>query len=93
MSAKDRQVAGGHYKNMAIQPIEYIAQNNLNWYQGNIVKYATRYPHKGCAVDDLRKIIHYAELALEAQCEEVGDKDYPSPVLNTAIHPDDGIMG
>ena len=83
MSAKDRQVAGGHYKDMAIQPIEYITGNNLNWYQGNIIKYATRYPFKGCSVDDLRKIIHYAELALEdelsSDCEHVDDSDYRVP--------------
>ena len=99
MSAKDRQVAGGHYKGMAIQPIDYIAGNDLNWYQGNIVKYATRYPFKGCAVDDLRKIIHYAELALEAEMEEVSDKDYQLEKLDTAppvrlkTHPLDGELG
>lgn len=77
MSAKDRQVAGGHYQKMAIQPIDYITENDLNWFQGNMVKYATRYPHKGCAVDDLRKIIHYAELALEAETQVITDRDYP----------------
>lgn len=65
------QVAGDHYKNMKIQPIEFIQANNLGFIQGNIVKYATRYPHKGCPVDDLRKIIHYAQLALQIEFDEV----------------------
>ena len=71
MSAKDYQVGGDHYARQAIQPIEYIQKNQLDFIQGNIVKYATRYPHKGCPVDDLRKIIHYAELAIDALQEPV----------------------
>jgi hypothetical protein len=66
MSALDKQIDGTHYKDMAIQPIEYITKNKLDWYQGNIVKYASRHHNKGGA-DDLRKVIHYAELALEDQ--------------------------
>lgn len=65
MPPSDRQVGGDHYKNLAIQPLDYIMQNQLDYIQGNIVKYATRYPHKGQARDDLNKIIHYAQLALE----------------------------
>lgn len=66
MSALDKQEGGNHYKDMPIQPITFITKNKLDWYQGNIVKYATRHHNKGGA-DDLRKVIHYAELALEAQ--------------------------
>lgn len=66
MSALDKQEGGTHYKDMPIQPIEFITKNKLDWYQGNIVKYASRHHSKGGA-DDLRKVIHYAELALEAQ--------------------------
>jgi hypothetical protein len=66
MSALDKQIDGTHYKDMPIQPIEFITKNKLDWYQGNIVKYASRHHNKGGA-DDLRKVIHYAELALEAQ--------------------------
>ena len=62
--ASDRQVGGSHYKNFAIQPSEYIRKNDLGWYEGNIVKYATRHRAKG-GREDLLKVIHYAELALE----------------------------
>jgi len=65
MGAKDTQVGGDHYSKMGIQPIEYIMENGLNFVQGNIIKYATRYPHKGQAVDDLRKIKHYCDLEIE----------------------------
>ena len=69
MSALDKQEGGTHYLEMPIQPIEYITKNKLDWYQGNIVKYASRHHNKGGA-DDLRKVLHYAKLALEAQYGE-----------------------
>lgn len=69
MSALNSQVGGVHYTILGIQPIEYIHRNGLNWFQGNIVKYATRYPQKNRA-EDLRKIIHYATLALEIEYGE-----------------------
>jgi hypothetical protein len=66
MSALDTQVGGNHYSNMKIQPIEFIVKNNLDWYQGNVIKYTCRHKSKNKA-QDLRKAIHYLQLALEAQ--------------------------
>lgn len=63
-SALDTQVSGSHYKDMKIQPIEYIEANQLTYIQGNLVKYATRYITKNGA-EDLRKIIHYCQLEIE----------------------------
>jgi hypothetical protein len=60
-SALDTQVGGNHYKDMAIQPIEFTHKNGLNFCQGNIIKYATRYKAKN-GVEDLKKVKHYAEL-------------------------------
>jgi hypothetical protein len=59
----DRQVGGDHYKNLGIQPIDYILSNGLGFAEGNIIKYTTRYRQKG-GVEDLRKVIHYAELLI-----------------------------
>ena len=58
------QVGGTHYLDMPIQPVEYIAKNNIPFIEGCIIKYACRHRNKGRA-EDLRKIIHFAELALE----------------------------
>lgn len=66
MSALDKQVGGKHYKEYAIQPIEYSFYNKLNFLQGNIVKYATRYKDKK-GKEDLLKVIHYAELLIELE--------------------------
>lgn len=68
-SALDVQIAGTHYKDCKIQPIEYIHANGLDFFQGNIVKYATRHKVKN-GVADLRKVIHYCQLALELQYGE-----------------------
>ena len=67
MSAKDKQISGDHYRKGGIQPIEYIHANEMDFMTGNIIKYATRWPYKGQALSDLRKVIHYAELLIEAE--------------------------
>lgn len=64
IKASERQVGGTHYKDKAIQPIEYILKNGLGFCEGNIVKYITRYADKG-GVQDIDKVIHYAELLRE----------------------------
>lgn len=64
MSSRDRQVGGDHYKTLGIQPIDYIVANDLDWFQGNIVKYTTRHHAKGGKAD-LEKVIHYAQMAIE----------------------------
>ena len=57
------QVGGDHYKNYKIQPYEFIRKNNLNHYQGVIIKYVVRYLQKG-KQEDLKKIIHYTKLEI-----------------------------
>jgi hypothetical protein len=69
MSANDIQVGGSHYKDNAIQPWDYIVANNLGYLEGNVVKYITRWRQKG-GVDDLRKVVHYAEKLIEVATKE-----------------------
>ena len=63
------QVGGNHYKDFKIMPIEYISKNNLDFLEGNIVKYVSRHRNKNGA-EDIKKIIHYAELILELEYGE-----------------------
>lgn len=65
----DRQVGGDHYVSLPIQPSHYIRANDLGWYEGNVVKYITRYKQKGGRAD-IEKVIHYAQLILEELNEE-----------------------
>jgi hypothetical protein len=69
MRANDVQVGGNHYKDNAIQPWDYIVANNLGYLEGNVVKYITRWRQKG-GVDDLRKVVHYAEKLIEVATKE-----------------------
>lgn len=66
MSALDTQVGGDHYKNMAIQPVEFISKNNLSFLQGTAIKYITRYRQKG-GRQDLEKAIHTIRLMIEQE--------------------------
>jgi len=61
-----RQVGGSHYKDMAIQPSEFIFKNNLNWLEGNIVKYTCRHAKKN-GIQDLEKARHYLDLLIQWQ--------------------------
>ena len=65
-TALDTQVAGDHYKNKAIQPIQYIHANNLGFCEGNVIKYVTRHKDKNGRAD-IEKAIHYLELLLELE--------------------------
>jgi hypothetical protein len=66
MSALDKQIGGSHYKDMAIQPVEYIHKNGLGFCEGNVVKYITRWKTKN-GIEDLKKVIHYAELLIQME--------------------------
>ena len=61
-----KQVGGSHYKDKAIQPIEYIHANNLGFCAGNVIKYVTRYKDKN-GVQDLEKAKHYLEMLIELE--------------------------
>ena len=63
--AIDKQIGGNHYKAYKIQPIEFIVQNNLDFIQGNIIKYALRNKAGEDPIEKWNKIIHYCELAKE----------------------------
>lgn len=65
----DVQVAGGHYKNKKIQPVEYIHANNLGFLEGCIVKRITRWRDKPAKerFEDLEKIKHEVDLLIEME--------------------------
>ena len=62
----ETQIGGDHYRIGLIQPIEYILANDLNFPDGNIVKYITRHRRMGGeVVNDIKKLIQYAEFILQ----------------------------
>ena len=58
------QIGGKHYRNMKIQPAEFINENKLLFAEGNAIKYICRHQSKGKA-EDIEKAIHYLEMILE----------------------------
>ena len=68
MSAYDKQIGGSHYKDMTIQPSEFINKNKLLFAEGNAIKYICRHKQKG-ERQDLEKAKHYIDMILE--------RDYP----------------
>lgn len=66
MESLKQQVGGTHYKDMKIQPIEFIHANGLDFLQGNVVKYVTRFRAKN-GKQDLLKAKHYIDLLIELE--------------------------
>jgi hypothetical protein len=69
-----KQIGGDHYKNMIIQPSEFINKNNLPFAEGNAIKYLCRHKQKG-QKKDLEKAIHYCQMAIE---RDYPDKEKPN---------------
>lgn len=53
-----------HYKKLDIEPIDYILANKMNFCEGNIIKYVSRYKEKG-GKEDLLKAKEYLEILIK----------------------------
>jgi hypothetical protein len=67
---------------MAIQPGEFIYKNNLNWFEGNAVKYICRHRMKN-GEQDIDKAIHYLELLKEEEYGNSRKTDKPGAGVST----------
>ena len=65
-SALAMQVGGNHYKDLKIQPVEYIHANSIGYMEGNVIKYVSRWRTKN-GLKDLEKAKHYIELLIELE--------------------------
>ena len=68
-SSLNKQVAGNHYKDMKIQPIEFIHANDIPYMEGNAIKYLCRWRKKN-GIADLQKAKHYIEMLIELETRE-----------------------
>lgn len=57
------QHGGTHYKGRGIQPVQYAHTNKLDFFQGSVVKYVTRFRDKG-GKQDLEKARHFIDLLI-----------------------------
>jgi hypothetical protein len=65
VSANDKQIGGDHYQS-PIPCWDFIAANNIGYFEGTAIKYLTRWRKKG-GVEDLRKAIHFLEKLIEIE--------------------------
>lgn len=64
-----KQVGGTHYKDLPIQPWEYMESlmspaQFEGYLRGNVIKYISRYPEKA-GLQDLQKAQHYLAKLIE----------------------------
>lgn len=62
------QIGGSHYKDMPIQPVEFIHANNIGFCEGAAIKYLCRWRSKG-GVQDLQKAKHFIEMLIEMETD------------------------
>ena len=70
MNPMEHQVGGTHYKDMPIQPVEYIHANAMGYLEGNVVKYISRWRKKN-GMADLEKARHYIDLLIQLESRRV----------------------
>ena len=63
-SALKEQSGGNHYLDNAIQPIEYIQANRMQFAEGCVIKYVSRHSFKN-GKEDILKAIQNLQFILE----------------------------
>jgi hypothetical protein len=62
--ANEGQIGGQHYKRLAIQPWDYILQNDIGYMEGSVIKYISRWRNKN-GLEDLYKCRHFLNKLIE----------------------------
>lgn len=72
MSALDKQIGGGHYREGGIQPVQYIEANGIGFLEGCVIKRLTRHAREGGkGAQDIDKAIHELQLLRQLRYGEV----------------------
>lgn len=73
MTALTVQEGGDHYKDMPIQPVEYIHANKLGYFEGCVIKYVSRWKKKN-GIEDLKKARHFIDLLIELENKQADNQ-------------------
>jgi Protein of unknwon function (DUF3310). len=65
VGARSVQVGGDHYKKFKHQPWDIIDEHDLNYYEGQVLKYLLR--RKGNRLEDLKKARHVLDKLIEME--------------------------
>lgn len=85
-SALGSQVGGGHYKDMKIQPVEFIHANGIPYIEGGVIKYVSRWRKKN-GIEDLKKARHFIDLLIQLE-----EAKKPAPETNPWRDHDGGAI-
>ena len=55
-----------HYTKGRIEPIDFINANDMDYLEGNIIKYISRYKYKG-GIEDLEKAGFYLKMLIQRE--------------------------
>lgn len=55
-----------HYDRFVIEPATYVMANQLNFLQGNVIKYVSRYDMKN-GIEDLKKAKRCIDMLIETE--------------------------
>ena len=69
MNPLQDQIAGSHYKDMTIQPVEFIHRNGIGFIEGSVIKYVSRWRKKN-GIEDLKKARHLLDILIELESED-----------------------
>lgn len=78
-SPLDLQIGGSHYREGVIQPWDVISDWNLNFWEGNILKYLKRWRLKYNTpegrIQDLEKMKHYIDYLIAEERRNLDPSD------------------
>ena len=52
-----------HYNSLSLEPWDFIQQNKLDFFEGNVIKYICRYKNKN-GIEDLKKAKQYIDMLI-----------------------------
>lgn len=59
-----QQEGGNHYERLKVEPVKVFVAFKMNWFQGEILKYVSRFQRKN-GEQDLKKGLHIADMAID----------------------------
>ena len=81
-----KQIGGKHYRIWKRQPIKFIRENNLSFIFGVMIKYIMRVASRTTPItdqiEDLDKLIHYAQI----EKEELENEKHMNDIANNCPH-------
>jgi hypothetical protein len=83
-SATETQVGGDHYKDMGIQPAEYVHRNKIPYLEGSVIYYVTRWRKKN-GIEDLKKARHTLDLIIEMETRPTARLPHMPLVIDSTV--------